>query len=26
MRIVDEEYIVDDFQETGGDFTFTHIS
>lgn len=26
FRIADEEYIVPDFEEIGGDFTFTHIS
>ena len=26
MRIVDEEYIVPDFEEVGGDFTFTYCS
>lgn len=26
FQIVDEEYIVDDFEEVATDFTFTHVS
>ena len=26
QRIADEELIIDDFEETGSDFTLTHLS